>query len=1326
MALNNQTENEAEAYWKKLLSGYTTPSTLNIKKITKLSSLEQTYNEEIFLTQELQSKIRNFSQEQHILVETVFLGAWAYLLSLYSGYDDVVFGYQLINEQSSLTDAIPVRVQFQEKETVNNYLQGLEEQLKKSQLYSGYTKIKKCSSLSADLPLFDHYFCFLNSNSDDQSNKVSSHDLIVTVVNYGECIKIKFDAKKYNDLSIKNLLTQYEQLLKNIINERDNLLTDLSLLTDVDKQKIMLDWNQTETDFPNEITLHQLFEEQVERTPDNIALILEDRSVTYSDMNKKANQVALYLRKLGIKVDDKVAICMERSFELIITIMGILKAGGAYVPLDPAYPRERLAFMLDDSNAMSLMIQSKFEDIFSFYQKNIIDIDNDDIFSGDIENPSNNAKPDNLAYVIYTSGSTGKPKGVLIEHRSAVNTLYGLQKRYPLTEKDAYLFKTNHTFDVSVSEIFGWLFQGGRLVILKHGDEKLTSTILDVIEKNKITHINFVPSVLQTTLDSASEADCKKLRNIKYFFVGGEAISKALIQRVNTILAEGAYFENLYGPTETTVWATSFNLRSDYNTVNTPIGKPLQNVKTYILDKTLNICPIGIPGELHIGGSSLARGYLNRQELNSEKFIKNIFSDTPGEHIYKTGDLCRYMPDGNIEYMGRIDNQVKIRGFRIELGEIDACVSLHPDIQKAVVTAREYQAGERILVCYYILKEGRLAPSVDQFRRYLLSHLPDYMVPSAFVRLASFPLTSSGKLDRKALPAPDFTIKQDYVAPRSDLENIIATIWSQELNVEKISVTANFFELGGHSLSAARIISKIEKQTHKKMSLSDLYNTKTIAELVNIIKNARASSSDTLDKPLVKNKQTGSIPLSANQFGFWLLQRIKPTSSALRIVSCKHIYGKVDPAALTHAFETILKNHEILSYYISQRLPLQSYQGKCKFHLIEQNLSHLSESRKEEALLASFHDLEKYNGWKKNSPLFVAKIFYLNDQEAELQICVPHIIFDEISVQVFFSELSKYYLNYINKSDNHTDITQYREYIFYERDQIDKLIDRDIVFWTDYLRDTTLLTAPMTGIIHDIDMQNTRNTTFIECPNDLITDLRNFCISNKISITDALYAATVLGAKQNLFQGQAEEKLAAIIVRSGRDKEQYDNTMGNLFRLDLIKVYASPNTSLVDVSKNIQKSLIEAEPYQFCSSDIKLACLLERYWKNKTVFNTILNIFSGIFSALFSKLSIFQKRFSVHFRRYIYMPKDQYVLIINILNNFILDKDNQDENFLGLRSIDARNNDDHGTEIENYLVVTFAIRIEDNNKRYLIIAGNLKPEIREKIGKDIISFLIIK
>ncbi|MDZ4347202.1 MAG: amino acid adenylation domain-containing protein, partial [Candidatus Binatia bacterium] len=669
--------------------------------------------------------------------------------------------------------------------------------------------------------------------------------------------------------TIARMLGNFKTLLEAVVGDPEQRLSDLALLTKTERQQLLVEWNDTKTDYPQDVCIHQLFEAQVERTPDAVAVVCEGQQLTYQELNCRANQLAHHLQALGVRPEVPVGVCLERSLEMVIGLLGILKAGGAYVPLDPAYPKERLAFMLKDAQVPLLLTQERL--IAKLVEDRGPKIDDGDsrssilnsrirvvcldsgweaIASESGENPINATAPENLAYVIYTSGSTGQPKGVLVSHGSIADYCRTAQRYYELDASDAVLQFASLSFDVSLEEILPTLIVGARLVVMGT-DVWHTAEFHRKISEFGLTVLTF-PTAYWQELARQWAGVPELVPNIqpRLFIVGGDTMLPDVLNLWQRTPVKTVRLLNVYGPTETTITATVFEVSPQLCENKTfqriPIGRPLANREIYILDNYGNPVPVGVPGEPHIGGAGLARGYLNRPELAAEKFVPNPFSREPGARLYKTGDLARYLPDGNIEFLGRVDHQVKIRGFRIELGEIEAALGQHPAVREAVVLAPQDAPGDpsaslrtgKRLVAYVVAEREPLATTTD-LRNFLKEKLPEHMVPAIFVWLDTLPLMPSGKVDRRALPAPDRARPQSeksFVAPRDNLELQLAQIWEEVLGVRPVGVRDNFFELGGHSLLAARLFASIENRLGKKLPLATVFQGATVEHLAGILR----------------------------------------------------------------------------------------------------------------------------------------------------------------------------------------------------------------------------------------------------------------------------------------------------------------------------------------------------------------------------------------------------------------------------------------------------------------------------------------------------------
>ncbi|RPJ38734.1 MAG: amino acid adenylation domain-containing protein, partial [Planctomycetaceae bacterium] len=631
-----------------------------------------------------------------------------------------------------------------------------------------------------------------------------------------------YNTDLYEAATIGRMVGHWQTLLASIAADAGQRVWELPLLTKEERQQVVVEWNDTGVRYEAGGCIHELFEEQAGAHPERVALVYEGEEVTYGELERRANRVGHYLRRLGVGAEVLVGICVERSIEMVVGLLGILKAGGAYVPLDPAYPRERLGFMVADARVKVILSQQRVMERLPAGEARVVCLDGEwaEIARESEAQPAAAVVGDNLAYVIYTSGSTGQPKGVMNTHRGIRNRLLWMQDAYHLTEMDRVLQKTSFSFDVSVWEFFWPLLTGAVLVIARPEGHKDSAYLVELIAGEEITTVHFVPPMLDAFLLERGVQACVSLKRV---ICSGEELPLELQQRFISLLQ--AELHNLYGPTEAAVDVTFWHCRRGSTGNTVPIGRPIANTQIYLLDEHLNPVPVGVPGELHIGGLGLARGYLNRAALTAAKFIPGPFSGEAGARLYRTGDLARYRPEGDIEFLGRLDNQVKIRGFRVELGEIEVVLRQHPAVREGVVIVREDVAGDKRLVAYVVIHEGQ-AVLVEELRGYLRDRLPGYMVPSALVMLAALPLTPNGKVDRRALPRPGTERSewgQAYVAPRTPVEEVLAGIWAGVLGLDRVGVYDNFFELGGHSLLGVQVIARACRTFNLDIPLTKLF-----------------------------------------------------------------------------------------------------------------------------------------------------------------------------------------------------------------------------------------------------------------------------------------------------------------------------------------------------------------------------------------------------------------------------------------------------------------------------------------------------------------------
>jgi len=654
--------------------------------------------------------------------------------------------------------------------------------------------------------------------------RTAKFDLTFMITDEGDqfVLEMEYSTDLFNEDRIDRMVGHYFTLLEAAAAKPESKVGQLPLLTAPEREQLLVDWNRTQTDYPKARYVHELFAEQAARTPDAIAVVFDDKQLTYRELDAKSNQLARHLRKLGVTTDTLVGVCVERSLEMVIGLLGILKSGGAYVPLDPRYPKDRIEYVLKDATAPVLLTQTSLAGDMPASAKTIrLDADWAAIAAESYAKLESTTKGADLAYAIYTSGSTGLPKGVEIPHEALINFLLSMKTSPGMTAEDVLLAVTTISFDIAGLELYLPLITGAKLVVLSREDATDGFRLLHQLTAHNVTIMQATPATWRLLLDVEWPGN-PKLKML----CGGEAMPRDLADQ---LLAKGGELWNMYGPTETTIWSTLSRVMPG-EAIH--IGRPIANTDIFILDAQLNPTPIGVPGELHIGGVGLARGYHNREKLTAEKFIKDPFAKDPNARIYKTGDLARYLPDGNIEHLGRLDHQVKLRGFRIELGEIETVLNEHPGIAASTVVAREDSPGDKRLVAYVVNANGAVKPS--ELRDHLRTKLPDYMVPAAFVTLQALPLTPNGKVDRKALPKPEFeavTDQSKFVAPSTEIEVALAKVWCEVLHLKQVGLNDNFFDIGGHSVLLLQVHARMGTVTNSKVSVAELFQYPTISAL---------------------------------------------------------------------------------------------------------------------------------------------------------------------------------------------------------------------------------------------------------------------------------------------------------------------------------------------------------------------------------------------------------------------------------------------------------------------------------------------------------------
>ncbi len=912
------------AYWKKQLGGVLPVLDLPADKPRAAAGSLKGARQKIILDQALTAGLKKLSARASNTLFVTLMAAFNVLLWRYTRQDDLVVGFPVANRGhpalenliGSFVNTLALRSDLAGDPTFTQLLARLRANLQEALAHQELPFERLVDELKQTrdanrTAIFQALFTFQNqlpaelslpgirSEAIDCDSGGAKYDLSLALGERDGRLSGFFEYRRslFADDTIARMLQHFLTLLKAIVADPDRPIARLPMMNQRQRRLLLVEWNQTRAVLPK-ACVHQLFERQARRTPSALALECGPERLTYGRLNRRANRVARYLTKLGVGRNCVVAVCLERSVDMVVALLAVLKAGAAYLPLDPEYPRERLDFILDDAQVSVLISQKSIADDRGWSMDDsdprssilhprphliLLDRERRKIETHSSENIRSGSSPRDLAYVIYTSGSTGHPKGVEIEQRSWVNCLLSMQRHLKIAKADVWLAVTTVSFDIAAAEIFLPLITGGKLVVASPDEARDGERLAQRLKSSGATTMQATPSTWRLLLEAGWHGDGEFK-----ILCGGEALPRALADR---LLACGRLW-NLYGPTETTIWSALHRVEAVGDTV--PIGRPLANTQLYILDGVRQPVPIGVVGELYIGGAGVARGYLNRPDLTAERFIANPFSREPGARIYRTGDLARYQIDGTVEFLGRTDNQVKLRGYRIELAEIESVLRLHPAVRDAAVVAGATGGeGESELVAYLVPRDG-VTLAENQLRGYLSGKLPNCMVPAVFISLPALPLTPNGKVDRRALPAPDgprTSAAREIIEPRDEIEELVAQVWREVLKLDRLGVQENFFQLGGHSLLATRVVARLRGHFNVDLALRKIFERPTVAGLAEEIAILRRNQSGTGVMPMMRIARGGKLPLSFSQRRLWFLQKLDGDLAAYHIPALFRIDG---------------------------------------------------------------------------------------------------------------------------------------------------------------------------------------------------------------------------------------------------------------------------------------------------------------------------------------------------------------------------------------------------------------------------------------------------
>ena len=1211
--LQQQNPSVAESFWQRTLEGFMTPTPLRVDRLQLMKSEgKPTYKEyNCHLSASHSQDLQSLAQKHNLTLSTLVQAAWAILLSRYSGESEVLFGVTVSGRPHDLSgvehrvglfiNTLPLRVSIRESDLLLSWLQELQQKQAEIQDYAyvSLAEIQRLSDIPPGVPLFESLVVFENyprealSRDSRQSLRVkdvenfeeTNYPLTVVAIPKQELlIQLIYDTGRFTQDTIERMAGHLQTILTGIVTEPLQRVTQLPILTTEEQHQLLVEWNNTEADYPLDKSLHQLFEEQVAQNPEGIAVIFEDQKLTYQQLNNRGNQLAHCLRDKGVNPESLVGIFMERSLEMVIGLLGILKAGGAYVPLEPDYPTERLGDILSDSGVSLVLTQESLGDFLPQTGAELLCLDRDweKIATYSPENPFNLTTPENLAYVIYTSGSTGKPKGVLISHRGLMNLICWHQDAFEITPLDKTTQLARSAFDAAVWELWPCLTAGASLVLVKPEIMQSPPDLRDWLIAQEIT-VSFLPTPLVEKILSLEWDENIALRII---LTGGDKLHHYPSVSMPFKLI------NNYGPTENTVVTTS-GIVPDYEEGNSSypsIGKPISNTKVYILDQNLQPLPIGVPGELHISSVGLARGYLNRLELTKEKFISNPFNSGI---LYKTGDLVRYLPEGNIEFLGRIDNQVKLRGLRIELGEIEAVLETHSQVEKAVVILREDTSENQRLVAYIVRKFPSLG--IGELRRFLQQQLPAYMVPSAFVMLSDFPLNNNGKIDRKKLPVPDETsiIESAYIAPRNEKESLLAQIWQDVLQLSQIGVNDNFFELGGHSLKAISLVSKIQEKLGQSLPIKQVFAHPTIAEQAELLSTVTPLTVATI--PLVSAQET--YETSHAQRRFYVLQQMDLNNVAYHIVSTLKIAGDFSPDVFEKAIQLLISRHESLrtSFILINGEPQQKIRQNRPFDWEFKDWT----NKPDEEILETIAKERKAFDLEK-SPLVRSKVYKLSPNEYILELEIHHIICDGWSMSLLAKECLEYYSDLakgLQPSIEPLPI-QYKDYAGWQNNLLrSENNSKNLDYWRQKLDN-----GQLTRVHLPTDFKRPQIKTFKGShlswtfDRETISKLRKICQENEITLFMALVAAVKILLYR--YSGQHDITIGTEIAT--RNHPQLQSLIGLFLNTLVIRDQIEPEKGYKNLLAKVRQTVTEALEH----SDYPFDILVEKLAVSREINRT--------------------------------------------------------------------------------------------------------------------------
>ena len=996
--------------------------------------------------------------------------------------------------------------------------------------------------------------------------------LFVTETPDGSLLSAEYNADLFDEVTAKRFLLHFETLLQAAVASPDQKITRLKMLSDNERQEILTVFNGAHFEFPAGRRIQDFFEEQSAIFPDAVAIMSGTRQISYDELNRRSNQIAHELIARGVKAECLVGVFLTRTPEVVMAILGVLKAGGAYVPLDPNYPRSRLLHIMEDSELALVITEEGLRKDLPETKTEVLCLDSEwsTIENRDERNPEVTVAPDNLAYVLFTSGSTGRPKGVAIEHRNTATFIQWCLDTYSRDELRCVPFGTSICFDMSTFEMFVTLAAGGKMVLLEN------FLYLGLAPaRDEVTCINTVPSVM-SELTRSGEVP----RSLKVVLLAGEALPVTLVEDIYSTTTATKIF-NLYGPTESG-YSTSKRIERG---ASVTIGRPISNIQAYVLDENSQLLPVGVPGELYLAGAGLARGYYRQPGLTAERFVQNPFTNDPAARMYRTGDLCRWLPDGSIDYLGRIDHQVKLRGHRIELGEIESVLLREEGINNAVVILREDAPGAKKLVAYVVVGEEQ-SFNPESIAARLKQTLPDYMVPASIVALDSMPMTPNGKIDRKTLPEPSQFIAEERSSPRTPIEEIIAGIWRELLRVPDVGVTQNFFSLGGHSLLATRVIARIKQAFAVDIPLRTIFESPTVAELSQAVERSRSSGAISSAPNIERVDRSTPAPLSFAQQRFWFFHQLAPFEPSHNVRMAIRVQGELDLRILRSSVSLIVERHEILRtlYREVDGVPQQWFAADLESHFEFFDM----EGEALEAVLSRAEEYARHPFDLEEGPVCRFFVFRIAQDDHLLVMATHHICMDGSSAALIFQELSNIYQNTVEGASRSIaePPLQYRDYAKWQRKWMQGgVLEAELDYWKDHLRGAPPRLQLPTD--HDPSLAHGDDGGFetLALPSKLSAAIEQFSRERQTTqFSVLLWALDVL-----LHRWSGQEDIVVGTVSGNRPTAELDHVAGCFLNMLPIRVKISDSGSTLSVLDQVRSTVLDA----FCHGDCPFEAIVE-------------------------------------------------------------------------------------------------------------------------------------